>query len=496
MSQFRLNHVNNANFDECRNKEDPTVFCYGLYNDSPWLMERTPRGALNLQLVFGYKRIVHGSYCMPPGYSCDQVPHGAELKITGADEASDSIAHNLNVPEGWKEQRFTRPSVYSVLKTLMDLVQTISAGYSLYQARGDQILRYGYAAFGLTVIPYLVMSIFNCLANALTPDYSCCYVIRSPDMEKAEPWSGCYFEGVIGHLIPERPLVPDAPLAHRPNDEACSRIINPIWTHWTVKSGLEPDKWLIEPTSTVRAEGAEHVDSSSASQRATRQYILRAPRELLAVIEPSQKIARTKFMSIPQCSNFKKRFESPSQQTASSIHYENYLLPCFIMTAVGLIIIGSLSKFQAGDSTIAQRGWVLSWIILGPFLGCFMTTLSCIFGESAFEKVIESSKRVLEKFRGMINENGDHDDPSGANSWRRGYTAVCRFLKRITWYLLDAIVTIVSTAVVNIVIPFLLPCVLILEQAWGWIHMIMTLVILALCTVAIGGMVVVGRMMI
>lgn len=65
----------------------------------------------------------------------------------------------------------------------MGLVQTISAGGSLYQARRDQISTYGSAAFGLMVMSYLAMSIFNCLANVLTPKYPCCCLIWSPEME-------------------------------------------------------------------------------------------------------------------------------------------------------------------------------------------------------------------------------------------------------------------------------------------------------------------------
>jgi hypothetical protein len=56
---------------------------------------------------------------------------------------------------------------------------------TLYRSRGDQIERYGYAAYGLTVIPCLVMTIVNLLAQIAAADYPTVYIVSSPEMEKA-----------------------------------------------------------------------------------------------------------------------------------------------------------------------------------------------------------------------------------------------------------------------------------------------------------------------
>ena len=45
------------------------------------------------------------------------------------------------------------------------VVQTVSAGITLYRSRGDQVNRYGFTAFGFTVVPYLLMSIVNFFAQ-------------------------------------------------------------------------------------------------------------------------------------------------------------------------------------------------------------------------------------------------------------------------------------------------------------------------------------------
>lgn len=51
----------------------------------------------------------------------------------------------------------------------------------MYQARGDQLSTYGDAVFWLSVTPYLLMSLLDCLADALTLDYPICYLVRSEE---------------------------------------------------------------------------------------------------------------------------------------------------------------------------------------------------------------------------------------------------------------------------------------------------------------------------
>lgn len=59
-------------------------------------------------------------------------------------------------------------------------------------ARGEQILKYGYTAFGFTVIPYTVISVVNLLANVFLPEYPYLYLVSSPDMEEAIQLGGIF----------------------------------------------------------------------------------------------------------------------------------------------------------------------------------------------------------------------------------------------------------------------------------------------------------------
>lgn len=89
---------------------------------------------------------------------------------------------------------------YSIVKVLVGLGQAIYAGLTLYKACGNQIEVYGYAAFSLTVSPYLVVSVVNLIGNLTRPKYSTIYLVNSSIIDEATRRPGCYFNGVVGRL--------------------------------------------------------------------------------------------------------------------------------------------------------------------------------------------------------------------------------------------------------------------------------------------------------
>jgi hypothetical protein len=102
--------------------------------------------------------LVHGSSSLTPGYTWTTVPrsfkirpHGERLENGGA--SSDQV---LDVHLS---------STSNILQPVIAILQTVSAGWTLYKTRGDQIERYGFASFGLTVTPYLIMSVVNFIAQ-------------------------------------------------------------------------------------------------------------------------------------------------------------------------------------------------------------------------------------------------------------------------------------------------------------------------------------------
>jgi hypothetical protein len=91
-------------------------------------------------------------------------------------------------------------SNYNMLKSLVSLAQAIFAIMTLYRARGEQINQYGYAAFGLTVTPYALMSLVNLLGSLLCPEYPALYLVESDAMVDARMKHGGVFEGTVQGL--------------------------------------------------------------------------------------------------------------------------------------------------------------------------------------------------------------------------------------------------------------------------------------------------------
>ncbi|OCK93360.1 uncharacterized protein K441DRAFT_437013, partial [Cenococcum geophilum 1.58] len=144
-------------------------------------------------------RKVHGNLgkCpLPLGYALAMLPPGTTVKGPGRDDPKDP-SHSTRY--GTKIS-FSPDSIspsYSLSHGLIAILQTISAFITLYLSRGNQLQHYGYAAFGLTVIPYLLISIVNLLSTILTPDYDKVYLIYSEIMREAVGQGGT-FDGVVG----------------------------------------------------------------------------------------------------------------------------------------------------------------------------------------------------------------------------------------------------------------------------------------------------------
>ncbi|KND86342.1 hypothetical protein TOPH_09018 [Tolypocladium ophioglossoides CBS 100239] len=77
----------------------------------------------------------------------------------------------------------TVPCGYNLVKILISISQLLFSIATLYETRGNQIELFGYAAFGLTVVPYVWMSFINLLGNLMCPQYLTMYVVNSPALD-------------------------------------------------------------------------------------------------------------------------------------------------------------------------------------------------------------------------------------------------------------------------------------------------------------------------
>jgi hypothetical protein len=100
-------------------------------------------------------------------------------------------------------------SSYAIPRILLSLAQTVSGGYQLYKAQGSQISQYGYAAYGLTVIPFVITSIINMLGSLLSSEYAAVYIVHSEIMDEMISRGGMVDVAVGTIAVPSEKLKMD-----------------------------------------------------------------------------------------------------------------------------------------------------------------------------------------------------------------------------------------------------------------------------------------------
>ena len=104
----------------------------------------------------------------------------------------DIIEHDL---EDTKDITLSH-SATNLWKMGISTAQLFFGCITLYRARGNQINKYGYAAFGLTVFPYVFMTMNNLLYEAFVGEYPCVYLLNTRLVRGKEN----DFHGAIGVL--------------------------------------------------------------------------------------------------------------------------------------------------------------------------------------------------------------------------------------------------------------------------------------------------------
>ncbi|KAH7176197.1 hypothetical protein EDB81DRAFT_897304 [Dactylonectria macrodidyma] len=164
-------------------------------------LERAARSGALYMVTYGagrhpiLERRVHGKYELREGDTFEIVGRQAVFQGEEGEQVSWTDRLKILLTGAKPEQNFTSISCsYDLAKILVALGQTIFAAATLYQTRGDQISIYGYAAFGLTVTPYAMMSVVNLLGNLVRPTYPAMYIVRPPDPIKPNPDQPNYTE--------------------------------------------------------------------------------------------------------------------------------------------------------------------------------------------------------------------------------------------------------------------------------------------------------------
>lgn len=264
-----------------------------------------------------WSRQIHGLHFLPPsGYGIAILPSNADVKP----KLSNSSLNNLRII---KTGDVTISATYNFAKGLAAAAQIGFAIATLVRTTsGDQIRIFGYAAFGWTVLPYLIMSAVNIAGNLATPDYPTLYLVNSFELEEAaaiantvnDPLDQTGFDGTVGKLM---------------QYEGTSGTFE--------KPDLE-----------------ELVCSFSAQEAATIEQDAYAT------------------LKIPACASF-HRNGTQRWNSRSSFHVAVFV--CYVFGAIPYAVIGSLTHFQKGESTLAERVLTQLWLAMGIIIGAFLSPL-------------------------------------------------------------------------------------------------------------------------
>jgi hypothetical protein len=105
--------------------------------------------------------VIHGAYKLPLGYEFAFVPSDAKV----SSKVDAKVSSEVDAKKCLRPYSEIPPSSWDASKPPIAIFQTLSGTATRYSARGNQIDAYGYAAFGLTVVPYIFMSLLNLLAQ-------------------------------------------------------------------------------------------------------------------------------------------------------------------------------------------------------------------------------------------------------------------------------------------------------------------------------------------
>jgi hypothetical protein len=316
---------------------------------------------------------IHGLSKLPNGYKFAYVSRDLDF------EDDDKCKYPIKIANS-----------YNFLGALVALGQALYASFTLYQTQGGQTAKYGYAAFGLTVTPFVVMSIINLLGNVLAPKYSALYMVDSSVMIEAQRREGCQISGVVGKLkegsVSELTSLDDNKNwipglvsfhARDRNDQLSVSLRLPMGS----TSKTPP------PEATLPTTGDDNdIESSLASkspvqvnQQETTLLVLKSnQRDLTPATYDGQQILyipscpqvhlRPGTSTPPSCYTITFNANAPRDLEISGASKDDRgraggaFFFGILVSIITIGIIGGLSHFQPASSTVSQRAWTMTWL--------------------------------------------------------------------------------------------------------------------------------------
>ncbi|KZT26159.1 hypothetical protein NEOLEDRAFT_1147545 [Neolentinus lepideus HHB14362 ss-1] len=288
------------------------------------------RGAIQ-SLEMRYLNIHGGTTAahLPRGYDLAFLPmvfmrYRLSLKYSNRENAKIQLSHHR-----------------SSLAMLVSIVQLVSSIFTLYRTKGDQIVRHGYAAFGLSVIPFMLMTVINLAFNAILGDYPYLYILRTRVLEEAEGRleHGKRFVGCIGHTTD---------IVILGQGQTLVRLFESVEMYLEDSQENQcPDRVLV-----VKASGKEKKFKFIAHSSSE------APRHVFIV--PA-------LISYPPLVD--EHLDANNALPGNPLLITPVLLALMFTLLVVLphVIIYGLTGFKKGDSTHGERAWMMAWLAVTQF---------------------------------------------------------------------------------------------------------------------------------
>ncbi len=306
---------------------------------------------------------IHGLCKLAPHYELCYVPSDMKVypHLTLHDTTSSRPTDRDQVP---LSQQTRLASSHAIPRIFFSLAQTISGVYQLYKVRGAQIRQYGFAAYGLTVIPYVIVSIINVLGSLLSNEYTSIYIVHSEIMDEMIGRGGMV-DGIVGTIA-----VP------KENFEEADRI-----------QGESQCK--VEGTSFVFEGSQDALRCRTIGDSPTQEFAIVEPEPANPIPKAPLKVRFRK--SIHRLFHRTKGSRAPPTAASpmtitihSHLSFTRLPRPRFQglldIIAIALLciaiftpylIIGVLTGFRANNATTTQTNYALLWLVAGQMHGYF-----------------------------------------------------------------------------------------------------------------------------
>ncbi|KDQ51988.1 hypothetical protein JAAARDRAFT_40601 [Jaapia argillacea MUCL 33604] len=247
----------------------------------------------------------------------------------------------------------------SWLKMAISIAQLGYSSATVYQTRGSQLDRYGYAAFGLSVFPYAFMSLANLICIGLVGEYPSLYVLRTGIMDEAEERGGS-FNGAVGIYREKR--------GSGGQRQHMTKAAQGDWGEFT-RATLSMEVKDREPDYVQSKEDDEYSQErlgllkgdGDRSQKILVVTVNEVTRRF--VYQPSGEVGLSFVVS--SCGNQDHIPDGGHVDELSSTRSAAILVGLLVAVLASLIlpyiVILVFSRFEVGSSTFAQRAWMMSW---------------------------------------------------------------------------------------------------------------------------------------